>query len=75
MATPEGKASQNVKLRANEWGCRLYKNNTGVAYDSSNRPIFFGLGNEGKKGQDDIRTPDWVGWSPEKIVASVMLYS
>jgi hypothetical protein len=62
MATPEGKASQNVKLRANELGCRLYKNNTGVAYNSENRPVFFGLGNEGKKGDDDIRTPDWIGW-------------
>lgn len=62
MATPESKASLNVRLEANKQGCRLLKNNTGVAYDSTNRPVFFGLGNEGKKKQDSDRTPDWVGW-------------
>ena len=60
--TPEGKASLNVRLAANALGCRLYKNNSGMAYDANNRPVFFGLGNEGKKDNESIRTPDWVGW-------------
>ncbi|MCP4984683.1 MAG: hypothetical protein GY928_01080 [Colwellia sp.] len=40
----------------------MFKNNTGVAYDKYNRPVFFGLGNEGKKNVESDRTPDWVGW-------------
>lgn len=65
MVTPEAKASLQVKLAANLQGCRLLKNNTGVAYDKNDRPIFFGLGNDKKKKKGDknvIRTPDWVGW-------------
>ena len=62
MATPEAKASLIVCLRANKLGCRLLRNNTGVAYDQYERPIFFGLGNVGKKKTGDDRTPDWVGW-------------
>ncbi len=62
MSTPEAKASLRVCLRANKRGCRLLRNNTGVAYDQSNRPVFFGLGNVGKKKKGDDRTPDWVGW-------------
>lgn len=62
MATPEAKASLIVCLRANKLGCRLLRNNTGVAYDQHERPIFFGLGNTGKKKIGDDRTPDWVGW-------------
>lgn len=70
--TPEGKASLNVRLAANALGCRLYKNNSGVAYDASNRPVFFGLGNEGKKDDESIRTPDWVGWMTVTITPDMV---
>jgi hypothetical protein len=70
--TPEAKASLQVKLAANKQRCRLLKNNTGVAYDSSNRPVFFGLGNEGKKKAEDDRTPDWVGWHNLTITESMV---
>lgn len=70
--TPEGKASLNVRLAANALGCRLYKNNSGVAYDASNRPVFFGLGNEGKKDNESIRTPDWVGWMTVTITPDMV---
>lgn len=78
--TPEGKASLNVRLAANALGCRLYKNNSGVAYDASNRPVFFGLGNEGKKDSESIRTPDWVGWmtvtiTPEMVGKKIPVFA
>lgn len=80
MATPEGKAKQNVKLRAAQYGARLYKNNTGVAYDQTGRPVYFGLGNEGKKSADDIRTPDDVGFTvititPEMVGKKVAVFT
>ena len=80
MATPEGKAKQIVKLRATEWGARLYKNNSGVAYTADSRPVFFGLGNEGKKDDDDIRTPDEVGYTvvtvtPEMVGKQIAVFT
>lgn len=80
MTTPEGKARQNVRLRAAEWGARLYKNNSGVAYDQGGRPVFFGLGNEGKKGDEDIRTPDDVGFTvvtvtPEMVGKKIAVFT
>lgn len=61
--TPETTAKRQVLLRAGQWKSKLFKNNTGVAYTKDNRPVFFGLGNEGKKNDDSIRTPDDVGWT------------
>lgn len=78
--TPEELAKVAVLLRANKLGCRLFRNNTGVAYDNTGRPVFFGLGNEGKKGPEDIRTPDDVGWhvmtiTPEMVGKSVAVFT
>lgn len=78
--TPEAKAKEQVLLRANQWGCRLYKNNSGVAYTANDRPVFFGLGNEGKKSDGDIRTPDDVGWTrvtitPEMVGKQVAVFT
>lgn len=70
--TPEAKAKDNVLLRANQWKARLFKNNTGVAYTESGRPVFFGLGNEGKKTTEDIRTPDDVGWTEVTITPEMV---
>lgn len=72
MSTPEAKASLQVRLAANLQGCRLFKNNTGVAYDKFDRPVFFGLGNEGKKNKESDRTPDWVGWHNVVITSEMV---
>lgn len=70
--TPETKAREQVLLRANQWGCRLFHNNSGVAYTENGRPVFFGLGNVGKKKQEDIRTPDDVGWTQVTITPDMV---
>ncbi len=61
--TPETTAKRLVLLRAGQYRARLFKNNTGVAYTQDGRPVFFGLGNEGKKDDESIRTPDDVGFT------------
>ena len=70
--TPEGKASLLVKVQLNRNNCRVFRNNSGTAYDQNNRPVFFGLGNEGKKDKESIRTPDHVGWH-EVVVTPEMV--
>lgn len=80
VRTPEAKAKESVLLRANQWRSRLFKNNSGVAFTEGGRPVFFGLGNEGKKGDNDIRTPDDVGWTevtitPEMVGNTVAVFT
>lgn len=80
IRTPEAKAKDTVLLRANQWGSRLFKNNSGVAFTEGGRPVFFGLGNEGKKSETDIRTPDDVGWTeititPEMVGKKVAVFT
>lgn len=70
--TPEGKAKEIVLLRANQYGSKLYCNNSGTAYTDNNRPVFFGLGNDGKKKTGDIRTPDDVGFTPITITPEMV---
>ena len=86
MSTPEQKAAQEARLRASQWKCRLLKNNSGVAYDSNGRPVFFGLGNEGNKDDDGkhphqrIRTSDGIGYTmvtitPEMVGKQVPIFT
>lgn len=70
--TPEAKAKDNVLLRANQWNARLFKNNSGVAFDKNGRPVYFGLGNERKKKANDIRTADDIGWTEVTITPEMV---
>lgn len=70
--TPEAKAKRGVLLRAAEWGSRLFRNNTGVAYTEYGRPVFFGLGNEGVKDNESFRTPDDVGFTTVTITPEMV---
>lgn len=70
--TPESIAKEIVQLRAGQYRCRLFKNNTGVAYTDGGRPVFFGLGNDGTKNDESFRTPDDVGWTPVLITPEMV---
>lgn len=78
--TPETIAKRVVLLRVGQYRSRMFKNNTGVAYTENGRPVFFGLGNDGKKDDDSIRTPDDVGWTtititPEMVGKEVAVFT
>ena len=78
--TPEAIAKDNVLIRAGQYRARLFKNNTGVAYTQDGRPVFFGLGNEGTKDDESIRTPDDVGWTtivitPEMVGKEIAVFT
>lgn len=72
VRTPETKAKEAVLLRTGQYGARMFKNNSGVAYTDGGRPVFFGLGNEGKKKTGDLRSPDDVGWTPVTITPEMV---
>lgn len=72
MATPEGRASQVVALRASAWGSRMFRNNSGVLPSQTGRPVRFGLGNESKKINEKMKTSDFIGWSHVVITPAMV---
>jgi len=59
--TPEQRASQDVRLRASQWGMKLFRNNSGVLMNPANIPVRFGLGNESKRINKIIKSSDFIG--------------
>lgn len=72
MATKEAKASQVVRLRATAWGCRVFRNNSGVLMNEVGIPVRFGLGNESKAINKELKTGDYVGWTPVTITPEMV---
>ena len=71
--TPEGKASDKVRLRCSQWGSRLFRNNSGVLPDpNTQRPVRFGLGNESKKLNTEFKSGDYVGITPLVITSEMV---
>lgn len=73
MATPEGRASQVVALRASAWGSRLFRNNSGVLPDpNTGRPVRFGLGNESARINKEMKSSDYIGWTSVVITPEMV---
>lgn len=72
MATPEAEASQVVRLRAAAWGSRVFRNNSGVLVNEVGVPVRFGLGNESKKVNSELKTSDFIGWTPIVITQEMV---
>ena len=70
--TPEGKASDKVRLRCSQWGSRLFRNNSGVLPDQNGRPVRFGLGNESKKLNTEFKSGDYIGITPVTITQEMV---
>jgi len=71
--TPEDKASQEVRLRASDWGMKLMRNNSGVLPNpKTNRPVRFGLGNESKKINESLKSGDYIGITPVAITQEMV---
>jgi hypothetical protein len=71
--TPEGSAAQKVRVRATAWFCRLFRNNSGVLPSiDSNRPVRFGLGNESKELNREMKSHDYIGFTPIVITQDMV---
>ena len=68
---PEGESEawvqQKVKLKASEIGARLWRNNVGVLFDETGRPVRYGLANDSKALNSQIKSSDLIGIMPAKI--------
>ncbi|MCF2909966.1 hypothetical protein L1285_16725 [Pseudoalteromonas sp. DL2-H2.2] len=70
--TPEGKASEVVRLRATELGGRLFRNNVGVLVDARGIPVRYGLANESKKMNQSLKSSDFIGITPITITPDMV---
>jgi len=78
--TPEQEASQKIRERASEMGCRLLRNNNGACYNDSGRFIRFGLGNESEQLAKNMAMGDFIGFynltiTPEMVGKEVAVFS
>jgi hypothetical protein len=72
MATPEAKSSQETGLRAGEWGCKLFRNNSGMLYNKDGVPVRYGLGNISQKYNTKVKSSDKIGWTPIEITQEMV---
>lgn len=56
-----------IRVAASQKGWRLWRNNSGVAYDARGVPVRFGLGNDSPQTNHLLKSGDLVGILPVKI--------
>lgn len=59
-------------MRAAQWGCRLFRNNSGGFYDKAGNFIRFGLMVNKKKWLAKFRTSDKIGFTPVTITPEMV---
>ena len=72
MATPEQKATEQVRLAASASGARIFRNNSGAAKTDAGRMIYFGLGNDGSKVSKKLKFGDYIGFKPVVITPEMV---
>ena len=62
----------SIRLNAAKHGIYLWRNNVGVAFTKTGRPIRYGLANESKKQNSLIKSTDLIGIKPIKITSAMI---
>lgn len=57
----EAELQDYVRIKAMTEGCQLWRNNTGVLYDATGRPVRYGLANDSKKQNEVLKSSDLIG--------------
>lgn len=63
----EAFAQSQVVLEGARKGVRLWRNNVGVLEDATGRPVRYGLANESKQVNEQIKSSDLIGIRPIRI--------
>jgi hypothetical protein len=63
----ESELQKLVRIKLSQAGCRVWRNNVGVAYDGRNVPIRFGLANESAAVNKMIKSSDLIGITPHLV--------
>lgn len=57
----EAEVQDMIRIEAMKEDCQLWRNNTGVLYDASGRPVRYGLANDSKKQNEVLKSSDLIG--------------
>lgn len=68
----ESRAQSLIRLEAPRFGVRLWRNNVGVLKREDGVPIRFGLANDTKKLNGEIKSGDLIGWQRILITAAMV---
>lgn len=63
----ESRQQSLIRLRAAELGMHLWRNNVGALEDKRGIPVRYGLANESKKQNKELKSGDLIGWEPVLI--------
>lgn len=63
----ETELQKMIQLVASQKGMRLFRNNSGVAYDKTGRAIRYGLANESAKVNKVLKSGDLIGITPRIV--------
>lgn len=55
-----------------EQGARLFRNNCGVLEDKNGRPVRYGLANDSKALNQQLKSSDLIGWKPTLITPDMV---
>lgn len=63
----ETAVQQRVRLKASRNGARLFRNNVGVLRDERGVPVRYGLANDSKQMNENMKSSDLIGITPVVI--------
>jgi hypothetical protein len=69
--TRESNAQKLIRIQASADGFTLWRNNVGVLTDARAIPVRFGLANESRRMNAELKSGDLIGWSPGGIFVSI----
>ena len=72
MSKTEAVIQDAVRFEASQRGFRLWRNNVGVAIDNRGVPVRYGLANESKQMNKNIKSSDLIGIRPILITQDMV---
>ena len=72
MSKTEALIQSQVRMEASQQGFRLWRNNVGVAIDNRGIPVRYGLCNESKQMNKNIKSSDLIGLRPILITQDMV---
>ena len=64
--------SNRVRTHWAEQGARLWRNNVGSLLDPNGRPVRYGLANDSKALNQQLKSSDLIGWKPTLITPDMV---
>lgn len=68
----EGANQNRIREHYASAGWRLWRNNSGVLTDINGRPVRYGLANDSKQLNEQIKSGDLIGWAPLLITPDMV---